>query len=158
MNAARTFDDVDAIMMVMERAFDPHWGEAWNRRQITDSLAMPGMGHRIALDDSAENENGTTPQPTGFTFWRMAPGEAELLLIAVLPEYRGRGIGRTLLDRLVEDCRTAGAERIFLEVRANNPAQSVYLRHGFQPIGRRKDYYRLADGTRIDAITLGRET
>ena len=39
-------------------------------------------------------------------------------------------------------------------MRENNPARSLYESNGFGPIGRRKEYYRLADGARMDAITF----
>ncbi|MEO0057507.1 MAG: hypothetical protein RIT17_960, partial [Pseudomonadota bacterium] len=32
---------IDRIMAVMEAAFDPAYGEAWNRRQVADALSMP---------------------------------------------------------------------------------------------------------------------
>ena len=32
---------VDQIMAIMEAAFDPQWGEAWNRRQVEDALLLP---------------------------------------------------------------------------------------------------------------------
>ena len=40
-------DDLDRIMAVMEAAFDPRWGEAWNRKQVSDSLAMPTTFYRL---------------------------------------------------------------------------------------------------------------
>ena len=40
---------IDRIMAVMEAAFDPAYGEAWNRRQVTDALAMPNT-HALAVD------------------------------------------------------------------------------------------------------------
>ena len=40
-------------------------------------------------------------------------------------------------------------------MRENNPARSLYESNGFAPIGRRKNYYRLGDGARMDAITFG---
>ena len=85
---------------------------------------------------------------------RAAPGEEELLLIAVAPEHRGKGLGTRLLHQVLEDARNRGAERVFLEMRFNNPAIELYQKAGFTPIGRRKHYYNLPDGSRIDAITF----
>ena len=143
-------EDLDQIMAVMDAAFEPAWGEAWNRRQVSDSLAFPHTHYRLA--------SYAASQPAaGFTLVRAAPGEEELLLIAVAPEYRGRGLGRQLLEQVLEDARGRGADRVFLEMRFNNPAVEVYRKMGFVPIGRRKDYYRLPDGSRIDAITFACE-
>lgn len=147
-------DDLDRIMAVMETAFEPHWGEAWNRRQVSDSLRFPNTYYRL-VDQTGATPEGEMPA-AGFTLVRAAPGEEELLLIAVDPDCRGHGLGGELLRLFAEDARTRGAEKVFLEMRSNNPAQSLYLANGFEPIGRRRDYYRLSDGTRIDAITFGK--
>jgi ribosomal-protein-alanine N-acetyltransferase len=60
-----------------------------------------------------------------------------------------------MLSQLKIDARARGASRIFLEMRENNPAKVLYLQVGFEPIGRRKAYYLLSDGNRMDAITYG---
>ena len=86
---------------------------------------------------------------------RAAPGEEEILLIAVEPAARRCGVGRALIAMLAANARLRGAERLFLEMRENNPARSLYESNGFAPIGRRKNYYRLGDGARMDAITFG---
>ena len=147
-------DQVDRIMQVMEAAFEPMWGEAWNRRQVTDALLMP---HTFALlvDPEGAALDDKDREAAGFLLSRAAPGEEELLLIAVNPEHRRRGLGRVLLQALRDAARDRGAERIFLEMRSNNPAEKLYRDFGFEPIGRRRDYYRLADGNRLDAITFG---
>ncbi|WFL76572.1 GNAT family N-acetyltransferase [Altererythrobacter arenosus] len=147
-------DPIDQIMAVMEAAFDPAWGEAWNRRQVSDALIMP---HTFAILVDAEGQTceDCSRDAAGFVLTRHAPGEEELLLIAVTPEQRGRGLGRKLLSHLARDARERGAERIFLEMRSNNPAERLYRDFGFEPIGRRPNYYLLADGNRMDAITFG---
>lgn len=147
------FDDLDQIMRIMAVAFDPQWGEAWNRRQVSDSLTMP-QTHYCLLDSAgAVPADGT--QAAGFTLVRAAPGEEELLLIAVDPQHRGKGIGRALLDAFIAGAKSRGAERVFLEMRENNPAVTLYESVGFAAIGRRPDYYSSSDGTRITAITFG---
>ena len=148
-------DDVDRIMSVMTRAFDPQWGEAWNRRQIEDSLALPSTGYVLADSTGAWPEDGK--DTAAFALTRQGYGEAELLLIAVLPELRGTGLGRTLLERVIEEVRDSGAEKLFLEMRVNNPAEHLYRSAGFVPVGHRPAYYRLADATRIDGLTFALE-
>jgi ribosomal-protein-alanine N-acetyltransferase len=148
-------DTIDRIMAVMEAAFDPAYGEAWNRRQVADALAMPST-HAIVINpagDTIEHEPGI---PAGFVLSRAAPGEEELLLIAVIPGYRAQGLGKALIEKLFEAARARGSERIFLEMRRGNPAIHLYLKAGFEPIGERPNYYRMANGERIDAITFGR--
>ncbi|MEO0463789.1 MAG: GNAT family N-acetyltransferase [Pseudomonadota bacterium] len=146
---------VDRIMHVMDAAFDPEFGEAWTRRQISDALVMPST-HVVLVDACGDPLSAAQGTPAGFVLSRQAADEEELLLIAVLPECRARGIGQVLIDRLFESAAQRGARRIFLEMRRGNPALHLYQKVGFEPIGERPNYYRKADGSRIDAITFGR--
>lgn len=69
----------------------------------------------------------------------VAPDEHELLNLAVLPEYRRRGIARALLD--YAKSRSPGLW--FLEVReSNDAARTFYKSNGFSDFGKRKGYYR----------------
>lgn len=145
---------IDQIMAVMEAAFDPAWGEAWNRRQLTDALMLPNTFAILISETGKELESYSSQMAAGFVLSRNAPGEEELLLIAVRPELRRRGLAEKLIALLQDRSSARGAEKIFLEMRQNNPAQSLYRKLGFDPIGRRKDYYLLSDGSRMDAITF----
>lgn len=147
-------DIVDPIMEVMEAAFDPAYGEAWNRRQVSDALSMPST-HAIVIDPQGALIAPGSAVASGFVLTRAAPGEEELLLIAVAPEFRARGLGKVLIELLFEAARARGSERIFLEMRRGNPAIHLYRSTGFTPIGERLNYYRTASGERIDAITFG---
>lgn len=147
-------DELDNIMEVMDAAFDPHWREAWTRRQVADSLALP---HTYALLIDEEGAIAAADaRAAGFVLARRAPGEEELLLVAVRPEFRRRGLGRRLLDLFEHSARAGGAQNVFLEMRAQNEAERLYLAMGYRPTGRRNNYYRALDGTPIDAITFGK--
>jgi ribosomal-protein-alanine N-acetyltransferase len=90
----------------------------------------------------------------GYGILSMGAGEAHVLNICVGPAYRGRGLGRYLLGRLMEISRWNGAERVFLEVRPSNPlAKALYESMGFVEIGRRPRYYPASSG-REDAIVM----
>ncbi len=141
-------------MEVMEAAFDPTWGEAWNRRQVSDALIMPTT-HAIIIDTAGAIDEAATNETAGFCLSRHTSGEEELLLIGVKPALRGSGLGRKLIERLIRNAQTRDASRIYLEMRANNPAENLYRTIGFQPIGKRPKYYRLSNGERMDAITFG---
>ena len=150
---------VARIMTVMNAAFDPAFGEAWNNRQVSDALTMPST-HALVIDNAGQEILGEplvpAPRvPAGFVLTRHAANEEELLLIAVTPEFRGRGLGGTLIDRLVKSATERGATRIFLEMRRGNPAVHLYQKVGFEPIGERPNYYRLTNGNQVDAITFG---
>lgn len=148
-------DDIDRIMAVMEVAFDPAYGEAWNRRQVEDALIL-GNCHAALID-----EHGQAPpegcRAMGFSLSRHGYQEEELLLFAIDPAARRRGLGGLLLQRFIAEAQARGANRLFLEMREGNPAGELYRRHGFAPVGRRPRYYRTPDGTRLDAITFARD-
>lgn len=149
---------IDRIMAVMEAAFDPAYGEAWNRRQVADALSMPST-HALVVDGDGrplDGANGADRSPAGFVLSRHVLDEEELLLIAVVPGARRRGIGAILIGQLFEAARSRGITRIYLEMRRGNPALHLYRKLGFEPIGERPNYYRMANGERVDAITFGR--
>ena len=84
-------DDLDRIMAVMDAAFDPAFGEAWTRRQVADALIMPNTHYLLA---GADGRSPRDEEPAaGFALSRGAADEEELLLVAVDPDHRGRGIG-----------------------------------------------------------------
>ena len=148
-------DDLDRIMAVMEGAFDPAYGEAWTRRQVSDSLVLPNTHYLLAGADGRMPGDGAPA--AGFALSRGAADEEELLLIAVDPVHRRRGIGGALLGRFVAAARARGARRLFLEMREGNRAEVLYLRYGFESVGRRRHYYRRGSGGPLDAITFARE-
>ncbi len=147
-------ETIDAIMHVMERAFDPFWREAWNRQQVSDSFGL-STTHALLID--AQGYIAQDPADTvGFVLSRLVLDEEELLLVAIIREYRGRQLGKRMIEYSAAAARERGATRIFLEMRANNPAERIYRAAGFERIGMRKDYYRTTDGQMLDAITFGK--
>ena len=147
-------DDLDRIMAVMEAAFDPAFGEAWTRRQVGDALVLPNTHYLLAGPDGAAP--GDSAEAAGFVLLRGVVDEEELLLIAVDPRFRGRGVGTVLMRRFIAAAQARGAVRQFLEMREGNPAERLYRRHGFVTIGRRKAYYRRGTSAPLDAITFAR--
>ena len=148
-------NDVDRLMDVMEASFDPHYREAWTRRQVEDSLTLPSTFMLLIGADGSPPAEGV--EAAGFVLARQAVDEIELLLIAVRPEARGKGLGRALLRQFFDSARKREAVKVFLEMRANNPAEKLYREEGFSQIGQRKDYYRTITGHALDALTFGRE-
>jgi ribosomal-protein-alanine N-acetyltransferase len=143
--------NIAAIMSVMGQAFDPRFGEAWSAAQLTGSLALPDTWAEIAYDTAGDV---TTPA-AGFALTRRVLTSSELLLVAVAPAWRGTGLGARLIDASRRSAVGRGAEEMFLEVRDGNAAaQRLYQAHGFQIVGRRKDYYSGGTNERFDAITM----
>jgi ribosomal-protein-alanine N-acetyltransferase len=139
--------DIDVLMQVMNSAFDPLFGEAWNAGQCLGILSLPDVWLTFA-------EEGD--RTIGFALSRLLIDEAELLLLAVEPHARCHGVGRALIERTVAIAVQKGAHRLLLEVRDGNQALDLYHDSGFREIGRRRDYYRGADGATRDALTLAR--
>lgn len=152
MTNAHMIDDLDRIMDVMDAAFDPAWGEAWNRRQVDDALTLGNNHYLLISPQGLPVTDGE--EAAGFSLSRTGYEEEELLLLGVKPEYRRLGLGRTMLEALKTSASSRGARRLLLEMRKGNPAQFLYSGFGFYPIGERKEYYRLPNGERIDAITF----
>lgn len=145
-------DHVDQIMAVMNRAFDPAFGEAWSRAQLLGSLVLPHCNYNL-LNAEGQPLSGDSPA-AGFYLSRTGFDEEELLLLAVQPEMRRRGIATVLLEDLAKNACQRGAKRLLLEMRDGNPAEFLYRNWGFKPIGIRPKYYRAANGTLLDAITF----
>ncbi len=140
--------DLAIVDMVMQRAFDPRYGEAWSRSQCLGMLAMPGVWLTLAT------LNG---QPAGFALARAMSDEAELLLLAALPEVRRRGVGGALLRSIINDCLDRDITNLYLEVRAGNEALSLYRSMAFKKVGERRAYYRGPGGQIFDALTFQRK-
>jgi ribosomal-protein-alanine N-acetyltransferase len=145
-------DDVDRLMAVMAAAFDPAFGEAWTRRQVEDALLIGNCFYGLV---AASGDEPAPDEPAaGFWMSRGGFGEEELLLFAVAPEWRRRGLGQRMLKHLSLAATGRGASRLLLEMRRGNPAEALYRDFGFQPVGVRSNYYRTPGGDRIDAITF----
>jgi ribosomal-protein-alanine N-acetyltransferase len=118
--------DLDAIAAIQSVAPDAsHWEPSdYLQNDCLVAVEAGTMGHTRIM---------------GFLLSRqVAPGEREILNLAVAPAARRRGIARKLLD--AELARAGGAW--FLEVRASNTAAlGLYQDRGFQQVGIREEYY-----------------
>jgi ribosomal-protein-alanine acetyltransferase len=115
----------------------------WYGSHPYNHLGMPGT---VALVMTAAD------QPMAYFLAREILGTAEVLNLAVVPEFRGRGLGAELLDAGLSAVRARGGSEVFLEVRASNAvAQALYAGRGFRTEGRRRGYYRRPDE---DALVL----
>ncbi len=133
------------VMTLMEAGFAPDFGERWSATQLANLLASDPSSW-IATDDGA--------LPDGFALARTVLDEAELMLLAVRPSARRRGLARRLVDAIAEQARSRGARRLFAEVRDGNDAMQLYSAMGFRVVGRRPRYYRGRDGQAHDALTV----
>lgn len=113
----------------------------WTEDALNDLLATPGT-FAFAGDD-------------GFIIARAAADEAEILTLAVRPDFRRKGLGTTLVHAAAGHAQRLGSCRLFLEVAVGNvPAAKLYESLGFHEVGRRNAYYAVAPGKYEDALIL----
>lgn len=132
-------------MAVMSAAFDPRFGEAWTASQLAGFMSLPRVTLSLARLDQAT---------LGFALFRYIADEAELLLIAVDPRWRNRGVGDALLRNCIIKARKSNVIMLHIEVRENNRAIKFYERAGFEHVHNRPAYYKGSDGTYYDALSF----
>jgi [ribosomal protein S18]-alanine N-acetyltransferase len=92
----------------------------------------------------------------GYGVMSYGAGEAHVLNVSVRADLRSSGLGRRMMNYLIERARVAGMQDVFLEVRPSNPiALALYKSLGFLQIGVRKGYYQCVGG-REDAWVFKR--
>jgi [ribosomal protein S18]-alanine N-acetyltransferase len=139
--------DVAGIMPVMQDAFDPAFGEAWSAAQCLSLLSIPNSQLYLARFKDVV---------AGFAMTRWVLDEEELLMIGVAKARQRKQIGQFLLNHIIQQAEQEGRSKIFLEVRDGNSAEYFYSTQGFSETGRRKGYYKGANGLVFDAITMTR--
>ena len=89
-----------------------------------------------------------------FAITQVVLDEATLFNIAVDPDFQRRGLGKALLEHLIDELEKRGVLTLWLEVRASNVAAiALYESLGFNEATIRRNYYPTADG-REDAIIM----
>ena len=137
-----TSTDLTAIMAIENRAYDYPWTEGI----FLDCLRVGYCCWVCANDEEI----------IGYAVMSVGGGEAHLLNICVSPEYRRCGLGRRLLDHMLELAQQHHTATALLEVRATNlAAMGLYRSMGFNEVGFRTAYYPAPNG-KEDAIILAR--
>ncbi|HHW95061.1 MAG TPA: ribosomal protein S18-alanine N-acetyltransferase [Mogibacterium sp.] len=107
----------------------------WSAKAITYDVTQNEKAYVIVADKNGEK--------VGYADVWIIGGEAQINNIAVLEEYRGKGIGDAMLSHLIEVSKTKDCRLITLEVRRSNKAAiSMYEKHGFITVGIRREYYK----------------
>ncbi|MGA9466062.1 MAG: ribosomal protein S18-alanine N-acetyltransferase [Exiguobacterium marinum] len=126
-----TWLDVEEVTKVEEASFSIPWTkEAFMNEMLRNEQAI----YFVAVHDK---------RVVGFVgVWQIVD-EGHITNIAVLPEFRGQGIGNQLLAELVTFAKSKGLVGLTLEVRVSNVgAQKLYEQFGFMQAGRRRRYYQ----------------
>ena len=123
--------------------------EAWSWGLVEEGVAgrLPTVHYLVAEEDG---------QVVGHAVASLVAEIAELQRIAVAGSHRRRGIGGDLLEEVVALAAGSGADRLLLEVRADNDAAlGFYATHGFVEVDRRPRYYRDGAAAVVLRRTLG---
>jgi [ribosomal protein S18]-alanine N-acetyltransferase len=121
-------------------------GDAWSEVLVREGVtgALPTVSYLVAVEEG---------EVVGHAVTSSAGDIAELQRIAVAGEHRRRGVGALLLAAAVDAAARTEADRMLLEVRADNrPALAFYAGAGFVEIDRRERYY--ADGAPAIVLRL----
>ncbi|MCB2200746.1 ribosomal protein S18-alanine N-acetyltransferase [bacterium] len=136
--------DVDQLVAAELRCFpeDPWTGDAFS-----SILSLPAF-HGVVLEEAG--------RLIGYLVAWEIIDEGELLNIAILPEERGRGLGRGLLKNWLKRLREQRFRAVFLDVRDDNqPAIALYESFGFEVVGKRKGYYSNGEDALEMMLALG---
>lgn len=134
-------EDIEAVAKIEKACFSRPWTE----KTLTESFQNPIYAFFVAEDNQREI--------IGYIGYYGIFDEGDICNVAVLEKARGQKIAQQLLAALMRDAKGKEIKALVLEVRASNtPAIHIYEKAGFQPIGRRKDYY---EEPREDALLYG---
>lgn len=133
---------------VVAHLYGASFDEPYPEPVAASLLRTPGAWCHLAWSV----ETGT---PLGFVIARSILDEAEILSIGTMPDARRQGVASTLLEVTFSTALRAKCRVVHLEVGEDNPgAGALYREIGFRATGRRENYYRRANRSRVAAILM----
>ncbi len=137
--------DAAVISLLSRNVIEHGLSWSWTPRRVANSIADKSTNVAVVRLDT---------RLAGFAIMKYAESEAHILLLAVHPDQRRKGVGSALLAWLDATARVAGIDLIRLEVRANNAgAITFYRENGFREMHQRKRYYQGIE----DAVCMARD-
>ena len=110
----------------------------WTEAQVANEIENPDCLFFTAQTEDREF--------VGYASGVVAADECEVSNIAVLEEYRRRGVGKALFDKLLAEAKKRGVTTVFFLVRVDNEAAiGLYEKLGFAAVGTRRGYYNGQD-------------
>lgn len=135
-----TLTDVDAVAAI-ERATFP---TPWSRDAFVQEMTANAVARYLVAEAGGE--------VIGYAGAWLILDESHITNVAIREDMRGLGLGRKLMQELLQYLSNLGAAYATLEVRVSNErAQRLYQSLGFIPVGRRKQYY---EDNREDALLM----
>ena len=134
-------EDLDTIMAIEQHIY-PY---PWTRGNFKDALNS-GYSAWLLMHNEAI---------IGYSLMMLVLDEAHLLNLSIAKAYQKQGLGRYLLEYMVEIAKNNQMANMFLEVRPSNlSAIALYENMGFNEMAIRRGYYPAANG-REDAVLMG---
>ena len=122
------------------------FSDPWNEEAVSSELNNPLSCWVIAMDGD---------RLAGYVGSQSVLGWADMMNLAVHPDYRRMGVGERLVEELTCRLKEQKITCLTLEVRASNaPAIGLYEKLGFVQVGRRPNYYY---HPKEDALILRKE-
>jgi ribosomal-protein-alanine N-acetyltransferase len=123
-------DDIDEVCQIEKQSFQKPWSrEAFQNELTQNHFAQYAV---VVLDGKV----------VGYCGMWLIVDEAHITNIALLPDFRGKGIGENLLKEMMRIAQWFGTKKMTLEVRVSNEAaQRLYEKLGFEKSGIRPKYY-----------------
>ncbi len=123
-------EDADAVEVVEKACF----AIPWSRESFWKAAGDSNTCYLLVLDGE---------RVIGYAGCWISFEEGQITNVAVLPEYRGKGVGTKLMGEIIRLLLARGLTALTLEVRPSNaPARALYARYGFREAGVRKGYYQ----------------
>ena len=134
-------EDLDAVMAIEPQIY-PY---PWTRGNFKDSILSGYYATVLLLNEEI----------IGYALMMMILDEAHLLNLSIAKFYQKRGLGRFILEHMLQTAKGRQATNMFLEVRPSNiSAIALYENIGFNEMAIRRGYYPANHG-REDAVLMG---
>ncbi len=126
-----TEDDIDEVARLERLCFSDPWAKTSFQEELRHGFSIPLVV-----------KSGT--KVVGYACLWHIDDEMEIANFAMSSEYRRRGIGRKMMERVLWEAEAKKCKNVILSARESNlPALNLYASFGFVEVYRRKNYYRL---------------
>jgi ribosomal-protein-alanine N-acetyltransferase len=123
-------DDLDEVCQVEKKSFPT----PWSREAFHNELTQNHFARYMVVEMEGK--------VVGYCGMWLIVDEAHITNLALLPDFRGKGIGESLLKEMMRMAQWFGTKKMTLEVRVSNEsAQRLYEKLGFEKRGTRPNYY-----------------
>lgn len=136
-------EDLEQVMCIERTSFE----SPWTKNNFFDEFKNSDLSIQLVMEVDG--------RIISFAIVWIIIDECHLANIAVHPDYRRKGVGKIMLDRIIDIAREKNCKKIMLEVRkSNQPAIELYMKYRFEKVGIRKNYYHDGFMRQEDAVLM----